>query len=107
MKFNLGIPSPLDLHCRKTKTKKPRVFFIVRYGVVSYCLSCFPDIRFLLSLLQLVLPVLGQMKIPDSTEERQKMFQIREKIGLAELLLDFLLDVLLMPYRFVLDFLTF
>ncbi|XP_068677297.1 proteasome adapter and scaffold protein ECM29-like isoform X3 [Montipora foliosa] len=49
-------------------------------------------------LLQLVLPVLGQIKIPDSAEERQKMFQIRENIGLAELLLDFLLDVLLMPY---------
>jgi len=54
-----------------------------------------------LSLLQLVLPVLGQMKIPDSTDERQKMFEFKEKPVVAGILLDFLLDVLLMPYRFV------
>ncbi|XP_044163962.1 proteasome adapter and scaffold protein ECM29-like isoform X2 [Acropora millepora] len=49
-------------------------------------------------LLQLVLPVLGHIKIPDSTEGRLKMFQFREKSGHVQLLLDFLLDVLLMPY---------
>ena len=54
-----------------------------------------------LSLLQLVLPVLGQMKIPDSIHERQKMFEFKEKPVVAGILLDFLLDVLLMPYRFV------
>lgn len=54
-----------------------------------------------LSLLQLVLPVLGQMKIPDSIDERQKMFEFKEKPVVAGILLDFLLDVLLMPYRFV------
>lgn len=55
---------------------------------------------FVFSLLQLVLPVLGHIKIPDSTEGRLKMFQFREKSGHVQLLLDFLLDVLLMPYRF-------
>ncbi|XP_020604939.1 proteasome-associated protein ECM29 homolog [Orbicella faveolata] len=49
-------------------------------------------------LLQLVLPVLGQMKIPDSIDERQKMFEFKEKPVVAGILLDFLLDVLLMPY---------
>lgn len=53
------------------------------------------------SLLQLVLPVLGQMKIPDSIDERQKMFEFKDKPLVAGILLDFLLDVLLMPYRFV------
>lgn len=57
--------------------------------------------NFSLSLLQLVLPVLGQMKIPDSIDERQKMFEFKEKPVVAGILLDFLLDVLLMPYRFV------
>ena len=55
---------------------------------------------FLLSLLQLVLPVLGLIKIPDSPGERQAMFEFTKKPGVAQILLDFLLDVLLMPYRF-------
>ena len=41
------------------------------------------------------------MKIPDSIDERQKMFEFKEKPVVAGILLDFLLDVLLMPYRFV------
>lgn len=49
-------------------------------------------------LLQLVLPVLGQIKIPDSKEDKQKMFEFAEKPVVAQILLDFLLDVLLMPY---------
>jgi len=59
---------------------------------------------FFSSLLQLVLPVLGQIKIPDSTEEREKMFEFTAKPGVAQMLLDFLLDVLLMPYRFAGEF---
>jgi len=41
------------------------------------------------------------MKIPDSIDERQKMFEFKEQPVVAGILLDFLLDVLLMPYRFV------
>ena len=40
------------------------------------------------------------MKIPDSIDERQKMFEFKERPVVAGILLDFLLDVLLMPYRF-------
>ena len=49
--------------------------------------------------------MVGQLKIPDSTEERQKMFEFTKNPGFAQILLDFLLDVLLMPYRFALVFL--
>ncbi|XP_058950151.2 proteasome adapter and scaffold protein ECM29 isoform X1 [Pocillopora verrucosa] len=49
-------------------------------------------------LLQLVLPVLGHLKVPDSIEGRQKMFQFTEKSVVSQILKDFLLDVLLMPY---------
>ncbi|XP_078353041.1 LOW QUALITY PROTEIN: proteasome adapter and scaffold protein ECM29-like [Oculina patagonica] len=49
-------------------------------------------------LLQLVLPVLGQMKIPDSIDKRQQMFEFKDKPVVAAILLEFLLDVLLMPY---------
>lgn len=56
-------------------------------------------IFFKFSLLQLVLPVLGHLKVPDSIEGRQKMFQFTEKSVVSQILKDFLLDVLLMPYR--------
>ena len=56
-------------------------------------------LSFSCSLLQLVLPVLGQIKMPDDATKKEKMFEFKENSQMANLFLDFLLDVLLMPYK--------
>ncbi|KAK7017866.1 hypothetical protein SK128_016544, partial [Halocaridina rubra] len=50
------------------------------------------------SLLYLMVPVFGHMKIPDSAEKRASLFGLRERPGITKSLLDFMLDVLLLPY---------
>ncbi|XP_066988430.1 proteasome adapter and scaffold protein ECM29 [Macrobrachium rosenbergii] len=50
------------------------------------------------SLLYLMMPVFGLMKIPESAEKRASLFGLRERPGITKLLLDFMLDVLLLPY---------
>ncbi|CAL4121852.1 unnamed protein product, partial [Meganyctiphanes norvegica] len=50
------------------------------------------------SLLLLMLPVFGAVKIPESVEKTASMFGLRERPAVAKLLLDFMLDLLLLPY---------
>lgn len=50
------------------------------------------------SLLFMMLPVLGAVKIPESPEKTASMFGLRERPAVAKLLLDFMLDLLLLPY---------
>lgn len=50
------------------------------------------------SLLLLMVPVFGHMKIPDSAEKTASLLGLRERPGITKLLLDFMLDVLLLPY---------
>jgi len=52
------------------------------------------------SILQLIIPVLGLVKVPQDLEQKDKMFIFKEKPDVAKLFLDFILDVLLMPYRY-------
>ncbi|KAG7160614.1 Proteasome adapter and scaffold protein ECM29-like [Homarus americanus] len=50
------------------------------------------------SLLLLMVPVFGHMKIPETAEKTASLFGLRERPGIAKLLLDFMLDILLLPY---------
>lgn len=50
------------------------------------------------SLLLLMVPVFGHMKIPETAEKTASLFGLRERPGVAKLLLDFMLDILLLPY---------
>ncbi|KAK3880878.1 hypothetical protein Pcinc_014654 [Petrolisthes cinctipes] len=50
------------------------------------------------SLLLLMVPVFGHMKFPDTAEKTASLFGLRERPGVAKLLLDFMLDLLLLPY---------
>lgn len=50
------------------------------------------------SLLLLMVPVFGHMKFPDTAEKTASLFGLRDKPAVAKLLLDFMLDLLLLPY---------
>ncbi|XP_071525915.1 proteasome adapter and scaffold protein ECM29 [Panulirus ornatus] len=50
------------------------------------------------SLLLLMVPVFGHMKIPETAEKTASLFGLRERPGVAKLLLDFMLDLVLLPY---------
>lgn len=49
-------------------------------------------------LLMLILPLLGEIKIPESPEDRKKTFGLAERANARQMLLSILLDVLLLPY---------
>ena len=46
----------------------------------------------------LLLPILGDVKIPDDPAERQKVLQLQEKPAIRKNFLSLLQDVLLLPY---------
>lgn len=46
----------------------------------------------------LILPLLGEIKIPESPEDRKKTFGLMERANARQMLLSILLDVLLLPY---------
>ncbi|XP_055956267.1 proteasome adapter and scaffold protein ECM29 [Patella vulgata] len=50
------------------------------------------------SLLLLMIPALQYLKFPSSAEKRQSMFQLRDKPQISKLLLDYMMDILLLPY---------
>lgn len=45
-----------------------------------------------------MVPVFGHMKFPDTAEKTASLFGLRDKPAVAKLLLDFMLDLLLLPY---------
>lgn len=45
-----------------------------------------------------MVPVFGHMKFPDTAEKTASLFGLRDKPSVAKLLLDFMLDLLLLPY---------
>lgn len=49
-------------------------------------------------LIMLILPLLGELKVPDNPEERSKLFGLSDKSKTRQHLLGMLLDVLLIPY---------
>ncbi|XP_031556184.1 proteasome adapter and scaffold protein ECM29-like [Actinia tenebrosa] len=49
-------------------------------------------------IMQLVTPVLSIVKVSESQEEKDRMFLFKERPEVAKFFLDFLLDVLLLPY---------
>lgn len=53
------------------------------------------------SLLLMLMPVFLHIKIPSDPEKCKSLFGLGEKMKVAKLLLDFMLDVLLLPYGLV------
>ena len=51
------------------------------------------------SLMQLITPVLQFVKIPPDPVKSKALFGLNEKPKTAKLMLDFMLDMLLMPYK--------
>lgn len=49
-------------------------------------------------LLMLILPLLGEIKVSESPEDRKKTFGLAERANARQMLLSILLDVLLLPY---------
>ncbi|EDO42544.1 predicted protein, partial [Nematostella vectensis] len=49
-------------------------------------------------LVQLLLPIFGKIKTPDNIDRKEEMFEFRKKQDVAKVILDFVLDVLLLPY---------
>eukprot|EP00058_Branchiostoma_floridae_P021365 XP_002606855.1 hypothetical protein BRAFLDRAFT_91624 [Branchiostoma floridae] len=50
------------------------------------------------SLLQLMMPVLNHLKMPEDPERRKAMFRLSEKPKTAQIMLEFMMDMLLLPY---------
>lgn len=50
------------------------------------------------SIILLIIPVLGKMKLPTEPEKITGLFQLNEKPNLAKHLLEMFLDMLLLPY---------
>ena len=44
------------------------------------------------------MPVFGHVKVPETPEKTASLFQLRERPALSKLLVDFMLDLLLLPY---------
>ncbi|XP_053321854.1 proteasome adapter and scaffold protein ECM29 [Spea bombifrons] len=55
------------------------------------------------SLMHILIPTLYHMKYPSESSKSTSLFNLSEKPKTVQLLLDFMLDVLLMPYGFVLS----
>lgn len=53
--------------------------------------------------MQLVTPVLSIVKVSENQEDKDKMFLFKERPEVAKFFLDFSLDILLLPYRYVYD----
>lgn len=53
------------------------------------------------SLLLLIVPLLGKVKVPTEPEKLVNLFGLKEKPLIAKHLLDILLDMILLPYRLV------
>ena len=58
-----------------------------------FCLGC--------SLLQIMIPALPHLKMPRTVEERREKFQLKDKPVTRQVLLDYMMDLLLLPYRSV------
>lgn len=56
---------------------------------------------FLFSLMQLLIPTLYHVKYPAEKAKGTSVFNLGEKPEIVQQLLDFMLDVLLMPYGYV------
>ena len=53
------------------------------------------------SVLQLLIPVLGHVTMPSSVAEQKRLYGMADKPASQQLLLDFALHYLLLPYRWV------
>lgn len=53
------------------------------------------------SLLLLIIPLLGKVKVPTDPEKITSLFGLNEKPQIVKNLLEMLLDVLLLPYGYV------
>lgn len=53
------------------------------------------------SLLLLIVPLLGKVKVPTEPEKLANLFGLKEKPQISKHLLDILLDMILLPYRYV------
>jgi proteasome component ECM29 len=68
--------------------------------VILSCLEGKPEIH-QNKLLMLILPLLGELKLPENPAERKSMFGLSDKPNTRQHLLSILLDVLLLPYGFI------
>ena len=46
-----------------------------------------------------MIPALPHLKMPRTVEERQEKFQLKDKPVTRQVLLDYMMDLLLLPYR--------
>ena len=44
------------------------------------------------------MPVFGNLKLPETPEKTASLFHLREKANIAKLLIEFMTDLLLLPY---------
>lgn len=65
--------------------------------VILNCLEGKPDIH-QNKLLLLIIPLLGELKLPENPEDRKTLFGLSDRPSTKQHLLSILLDVLLLPY---------
>jgi proteasome component ECM29 len=81
----------------------PRLDIQTQTGLVSVILNCLegkPEIH-QNKLMMLILPLLGDIKLPENPEERKTLFGLGDRPNTKQHLLSILLDTLLLPYGFV------
>lgn len=54
----------------------------------------------------LIIPLLGEVKVPDDPSKRSSLFGLNEKPHVTKHLNELMLDMLLLPYGYVLIFIT-
>ena len=72
--------------------------FKLKFGDI-FCLQHIFPVNVLCSFLQLIIPTLPHIPLPSSDAERDDLFWRHESDAVETLLLDFMLDVLLLPYK--------
>lgn len=81
----------------------PRLDLVKQTELVPVILNCLegkPEVH-QNKLLMLILPLLGEIKLPENPEERKTLFGLSERPNTKQHLLSILLDVLLLPYGFI------
>ena len=64
--------------------------------IINFWIS---NLCFHFSLLQLLVTALEHVKIPSKKEEKKEKFIFTENTKIVKLLLDYMLDVLILPYK--------
>jgi len=87
-----------NVHCLLTHSL---CFVYLKKFQWHICLKCIFAVNVVCSFLQLITPTLPHIRLPSSGVERDGLFWKHESDAVETLLLDFMLDVLLLPYKWV------